>query len=145
MLNLEHQIFYSNQKHDAQLAKELLHSFIHHSPHTSLCHILVTAWPFFPGRYKHWTALLDWNTGMDYCTDIFLVFIHFLVSLIELHLLRCTQGTHSSSLNDWNTWNKQWNKLKRLLCTCMQIQMWYLGSKHTHILLYLITSMIILT
>jgi len=22
------------------------------------------------GRYKHWTGILDWNTGMDYWTGI---------------------------------------------------------------------------
>ena len=28
----------------------------------------------------HWTGLLDWNTGLDYWTGIFLVFTHILVS-----------------------------------------------------------------
>jgi len=35
---------------------------------------------------NHWTGLLDWNTGMDYWTDTFLVFKHIVavvVSLIE--------------------------------------------------------------
>ena len=27
--------------------------------------------------YNQWTGLLDWNTGLDYWTDIFLVFTHF--------------------------------------------------------------------
>jgi len=26
---------------------------------------------------NHWTGLLDWNTGMDYWTDIFFGFTHF--------------------------------------------------------------------
>jgi len=26
--------------------------------------------PFLLGRYKHWTGLLDWTTGMDYWTGI---------------------------------------------------------------------------
>ena len=29
------------------------------------------------GVYKQWNGLLDWNTGMDYQTGIFLVFTHF--------------------------------------------------------------------
>ena len=29
--------------------------------------------------YNQWTRLLDWNTGMDYWTDTFLVFTHFWV------------------------------------------------------------------
>ena len=31
------------------------------------------------GVYIHWTGLLDWNTGLDYWTDIFLVLTHFVV------------------------------------------------------------------
>ena len=27
----------------------------------------------------HWTGLLDWNTGLDYWTDIFLVFTHLVL------------------------------------------------------------------
>jgi len=27
----------------------------------------------------HWTGLLDWNTGLDYWTAIFLVFTHVVV------------------------------------------------------------------
>ena len=36
------------------------------------------------GVTNHWTGLLDWNTGLDYWTDIFLV----------LHILRLV-FTHS--------------------------------------------------
>jgi len=28
---------------------------------------------------KHWTGLLEWTTGLEYWTDIFLVFAHFVV------------------------------------------------------------------
>jgi len=28
---------------------------------------------------NHWTGLLDWNNGMDYWTDTFLVFKHVVV------------------------------------------------------------------
>ena len=28
------------------------------------------------GVTNHWTGLLDWNTGLDYWTHIFLVFTH---------------------------------------------------------------------
>ena len=34
---------------------------------------------------EYWTGLLDWNTGLDYWTDIFLVFTHVVVSLIDSH------------------------------------------------------------
>ena len=30
-----------------------------------------------------WTGLLDWNTGLDYWTDLFLVFTHSEVGFIE--------------------------------------------------------------
>ena len=30
-----------------------------------------------------WTGLLDWNTGLDYWTDIFLVFAHSMVGFME--------------------------------------------------------------
>ena len=30
-----------------------------------------------------WTGLLDWNTGLDYWTDIFLVFAHSMVGFTE--------------------------------------------------------------
>ena len=30
-----------------------------------------------------WTGLLDWNAGLDYWTDIFLVFTHSEVGFIE--------------------------------------------------------------
>jgi len=33
----------------------------------------------------HWTVLLDLNTGLEYWTDIFLVFTHAMVSLIDSH------------------------------------------------------------
>ena len=33
--------------------------------------------------YNHWTGLLDWNTGLDYWTDIFLVFTHVEVGLMH--------------------------------------------------------------
>jgi len=39
------------------------------------------------GVYIHWTGLLDWNTGLDYWTDIFLVFTHVVVGLIDFHWL----------------------------------------------------------
>ena len=29
-----------------------------------------------------WTGLLDWNTGLDYWTDIFLVFVHSVVGFM---------------------------------------------------------------
>ena len=29
-----------------------------------------------------WTGVLDWNTGLDYWTDIFLVFVHSMVGLL---------------------------------------------------------------
>ena len=35
------------------------------------------------GVTNHWTGLLDWNTGLDYWTDIFLVFTHSEVGFIE--------------------------------------------------------------
>ena len=35
------------------------------------------------GVYIHWTGLLDWNTGLDYWTDIFLVIIDVVVVLID--------------------------------------------------------------
>ena len=34
------------------------------------------------GVTNHWTGLLDWNTGLDYWTDIFLVFTHSEVGLL---------------------------------------------------------------
>ena len=34
----------------------------------------------FMGVYKQWNGLLDWNSGMDYWTDIFLVFTHVWVA-----------------------------------------------------------------
>ena len=30
-----------------------------------------------------WTGLLDWNTGLDYWTDMFLVFAHSMVGFME--------------------------------------------------------------
>jgi len=33
---------------------------------------------------NHWTGLLDWNTGMEYWTDIFLVFKHIAVVVVSL-------------------------------------------------------------
>jgi len=33
---------------------------------------------------NHWTGLLDWNTGMDYWTDIFLDFKHIAVVVLSL-------------------------------------------------------------
>jgi len=38
----------------------------------------------FPGRYKHcgmdyWTGILNWNTELEYWTDIFLVFTNVVV------------------------------------------------------------------
>jgi len=33
---------------------------------------------------NHWTGLLDWNTGMDYWTDIFLVFKYIVVVVVSL-------------------------------------------------------------
>ena len=39
-------------------------------------------------KYVHWgvtiqwTGLLDWNTGLDYWTDIFLVFAHSMVGFM---------------------------------------------------------------
>ena len=30
-----------------------------------------------------WTGLLDWTTGLDYWTDIFLVFVHSVVGFME--------------------------------------------------------------
>jgi len=33
---------------------------------------------------NHWTGLLDWNTGMDYWTDIFLVYKHIAVVVVSL-------------------------------------------------------------
>ena len=44
-----------------------------------LGHIWATGW----GVTNHWTGLLDWNTGLDYWTDIFLVFTHPEVGFIE--------------------------------------------------------------
>ena len=35
------------------------------------------------GVPNHWTGLLDWNTGLGYWTDIFLVFTHSEVGFIE--------------------------------------------------------------
>ena len=34
-----------------------------------------------------WTGLLDWTTGLDYWTDIFLVFAHSLVGFYEVLLV----------------------------------------------------------
>ena len=33
----------------------------------------------------YWTRLLDWITGLDYWIDIFLLFTHVVVSLIDSH------------------------------------------------------------
>ena len=33
--------------------------------------------------YIHWSGLLDWNSGLDYWTDIFLVFTCNTVDLIH--------------------------------------------------------------
>jgi len=33
---------------------------------------------------NHWTGLLDWNTGLDYWTDTFLVFKHIVVVVVSL-------------------------------------------------------------
>jgi len=33
---------------------------------------------------NHWSGLLDWNTGMDYWTDIFLIFKHIVVVVVSL-------------------------------------------------------------
>ena len=46
--------------------------------------------PLFPdletymctGVTIQWTGLLHWNTGLDYWTDIFLVFVHSMVGFI---------------------------------------------------------------
>ena len=38
---------------------------------------------FHWGVTIQWTGLLDWNTGLDYWTDIFLVFTHSEVGFIE--------------------------------------------------------------
>ena len=48
---------------------------------------IVSSLHFMPieGVYFHWTRLLDWNTGLDYWTDIFLVFTHVVVGLIDFH------------------------------------------------------------
>ena len=35
------------------------------------------------GVTNHWTGLLDWNTGLDYWTDIFLIFTHSEIGFIE--------------------------------------------------------------
>ena len=35
------------------------------------------------GVTNHWTGLLDWNTGLDYWTDILLVFTHSEIGFIE--------------------------------------------------------------
>ena len=34
-----------------------------------------------------WTGLLDWNTGLDYWTDIFLVFAHSMVGFLLVRTL----------------------------------------------------------
>jgi len=36
-------------------------------------------WVPWSGRYKHWTGLLEWITGLEYWTDIFLVFTYTVV------------------------------------------------------------------
>ena len=55
----------------------------------------------FPqGVYIHWTELVDWNTGLDYWTDVFLVFICVVGSLSR-------QGTCNPSINGRQ---EQWNK-----------------------------------
>ena len=38
---------------------------------------------FRMGVTIQWTGLLDWTTGLDYWTDIFLVFTHSEVGFIE--------------------------------------------------------------
>ena len=39
---------------------------------------------YLRGVTNHWTGLLDWNTGLDYWTDIFFVFTHSEVGLLSL-------------------------------------------------------------
>ena len=34
------------------------------------------------GVTNHWTELMDWNTELDYWTDIFLVFSHSEVTFV---------------------------------------------------------------
>jgi len=48
------------------------------------------------GAYIHWTGLLNWNTGLEYWTDTFLVFTHVMVGLIGFRWL---QGVCGLSLN----------------------------------------------
>jgi len=43
--------------------------------HTKPC-LCTVSMDYNMGVSIHWTGLLDWNTGLDYWTDIFLVFAH---------------------------------------------------------------------
>jgi len=40
------------------------------------------------GTYKHWTGVLEWTTGLEYWTDIFLAFTHVVVVKLIFHRLR---------------------------------------------------------
>jgi len=42
-------------------------------------HFICPLWLSGRGVSIHWTGLLDWNTGLDYWTDVFLVFTHVVV------------------------------------------------------------------
>ena len=48
-----------------------------HHPTEPSCYTLDT------GVTIQWTRLLDWNTGLDYWTDIFLIFAHSMVGFME--------------------------------------------------------------
>jgi len=47
----------------------------------------------------YWTGLLDWTTGLDYWTDIFLVFTHVVVGLIDSCWLQAFREHAAHHLN----------------------------------------------
>ena len=47
----------------------------------------------YRGVTIQWTGLLDWNTGLDYWTDILFVFTHSTVGFTEFHKLERLQPT----------------------------------------------------
>ena len=52
-----------------------------------MVYIVIThqPWQYMGEIFSHWTGILEWNTGMDYWTDIFLV-LHIFKGAVTVHL-----------------------------------------------------------
>ena len=48
-----------------------------------LVHCVIGTYVYCMGRYKQWNGLLEWNTGLDYWTELFSFFGQVYVFILE--------------------------------------------------------------